>query len=108
MYRLKDYFSKFTLPFPVENFLNAFVGLIIFIILTLAMFALTRPIPTEHYKQVLKYSQQASFPKTQHLAQQLQQQSQITRVEYLRLLRAYHFESSRVKQYPAVDGSKTR
>ena len=83
--------------------MNCFVAVIIALMIFLAILALTRPINPNQYKYVLQYSQQASNPKTQKIANQLRSQDRIYVVEYLRLLRAYHFENQQVKRYPAVD-----
>ena len=103
MRKFKDYFQKLYSSFPVENILNSFIIGMILIILAVATFALLRPINLEQYRLVTQYSKQATFPKTQKIAKQLQHQDVIKKIEYLRLLRAYHFENSHVKEYPAVD-----
>ena len=103
MHKVKDYFQKLYFSFPLENFLNIFVVCVIAAMIFLASLALSRPINSAQYQSIHQYSQQAALPKTQQLAQHLQQQEQISRAEYLRLLRAYHFEKQRIKEYPAVD-----
>lgn len=103
MRKLKDHFQKRYSSFPVENVLNYFIIGMIFIILTVATFALLRPINSEQYRLVTQYSKQAALPKTQKIANHLKHQDVIKKIEYLRLLRAYHFENSHVKKYPAVD-----
>ena len=103
MQKFKDYFQKLFYSFPVEKILNSFVVVIIALMIFLAALALTRPINPDQYKYVMQYSQQAANPKTQKIANQLRRQDRIYVVEYLRLLRAYHFENQQVKRYPAVD-----
>jgi len=103
MRKFKDYFQKLYSSFPVENILNSLVVIISASTIFLAILALTRPINPDQYKYVVQYSQQAANPKTQKIANQLRSQDRIYVVEYLRLLRAYHFENQQVKRYPAVD-----
>ena len=103
MRKFKDYFQKLYCSFPVENILNSLVVVISASSIFLAILALTRPINPNQYKYVVQYSQQAANPKTQKIAHQLRSQDRIYVVEYLRLLRAYHFENQQVKRYPAVD-----
>ena len=103
MRKFKDYFQKLYSSFPVENILNSLVVIISASTIFLAILALTRPINPDQYKYVMQYSQQAANPKTQKIANQLRRQDRIYVVEYLRLLRAYHFENQQVKRYPAVD-----
>ncbi|MCU4492568.1 hypothetical protein [Acinetobacter guillouiae] len=103
MRKFKDYFQKLYSSFPVENILNSLVVIISASTIFLAILALTRPINPDQYKYVVQYSQQAANPKTQKIAHQLRSQDRIYVVEYLRLLRAYHFENQQVKRYPAVD-----
>ena len=103
MQKFKDYFQKLYSSFPVENILNSLVVIISASTIFLAILALIRPINPDQYKYVVQYSQQAANPKTQKIAHQLRSQDRIYVVEYLRLLRAYHFENQQVKRYPAVD-----
>jgi hypothetical protein len=86
----------------VEKILNSFVVVII-ALMNLQLATLLRPISPEQYQYVIQYSQQAAYPQTQNIAKQLQHQDQISVADYLRLLRAYHFEHQRVREYPAVD-----
>ena len=74
----------------------------------LATLALLRPINPSQYKNIVEYSQQAAYPKTQSLALHMCQQQHISIAEYFRLLRAYHFEKQRIKQYPSVDISDNK
>ena len=55
--------------------------------------------------KLLQFSQQASHPKTQQMAADILEHTQIRRVDYLKLLNVYQFESSRIKEYP-VNGTK--
>ncbi|MBJ9954223.1 MULTISPECIES: hypothetical protein [unclassified Acinetobacter] len=103
MQKIKDYFQKLCYSFPVEKILNSFVVVIITLMIVLATLALLRPISPEQYQYVIQYSQQAAYPQTQNIANQLRHQDQICVADYLRLLRAYHFENQRVREYPAVD-----
>lgn len=93
MRKFKDYFQKLYSSFPVENILNSLVVIISASTIFLAILALIRPINPDQYKYVVQYSQQAANPKTQKIAHQLRSQDRIYVFEYLRLLRAYHFEN---------------
>ncbi|MCH7335179.1 hypothetical protein [Acinetobacter sp. NIPH 2699] len=92
--------SKF--GFKLDQFYNILVSLILLSISILAYMALQRPINTFQYQQIIQLSQQASHPKTQGMAENVLQQHQVRRVEYLKLLNAYQFESNRIRQYPAM------
>ena len=105
MQKIKDYFQKLFYSFPVEKILNSFVVVIIVLMISLATLALLRPISPEQYQYVIQYSQQAAYPQTQNIANQLRHQDRVCVADYLRLLRAYHFENQRVREYPAVDST---
>ncbi|MCU4583208.1 hypothetical protein KTJ32_19640 [Acinetobacter gyllenbergii] len=90
------------LGFKLDQFYNVLVGIIILSIFILAYNALQRPINTVQYQKIVQYAQQASHPRTQHLAEEVLTHSSIRRVDYLKLLNAYQFESNRIKQYPAM------
>lgn len=86
----------------VDQFFNILVAVILFSIFIVAYNALQRPVNTIQYQQVIQFSQQASHPKTQYMAIEVLGHSSIRRVDYLKLLNAYQFESNRIKQYPAM------
>lgn len=86
----------------VDQFCNILVAVILFLIFIVAYNALQRPVNTMQYQQVIQLSQQASHPKTQYMAIEVLGHSSIRRVDYLKLLNAYQFESNRIKQYPAM------
>ncbi len=90
------------LGFKLDQFYNVLVGIIILSIFILAYNALQRPIDTLQYQKIVQYAQQASHPRTQHLAEEVLTHALIRRVDYLKLLNAYQFESNRIKQYPAM------
>ncbi|OEY95574.1 hypothetical protein BJD20_13740 [Acinetobacter proteolyticus] len=90
------------LGFKLDQFYNVLVGIIILSIFILAYNALQRPINTLQYQKIVQYAQQASHPRTQHLAEEVLTHASIRRVDYLKLLNAYQFESNRIKQYPAM------
>ncbi|ENW81397.1 hypothetical protein F909_02688 [Acinetobacter sp. ANC 3929] len=90
------------LGFKLDQTYNVLVGIIILPIFILAYNALQRPINTVQYQKVIQYAHQASHPRTQHLAEDILEQAKIRRVDYLKLLSAYQFESNRIKQYPAM------
>lgn len=105
MFKFKDYFQKLHPPFLLENLLNYVVAVMILSMIFVSFLALKRPINPQQYKNIIQYSEQASFPKTQQLAKHLQKQERIEVYQYFHLLRAYHFEHQHVKEYPAVDGA---
>ena len=86
----------------VDQICNVLVAVILFSIFIVAYNALQRPVNTIQYQQVIQFSQQASHPKTQYMAIEVLGHSSIRRVDYLKLLNAYQFESNRIKQYPAM------
>ena len=86
----------------IDQFNNILVSIVIAAIFILAYSARLRPINQLQYQKVIQYSQQASHPKTQDMAESILKHDQIRRVEYLKLLNAYQFESNRIKQYPAM------
>lgn len=90
------------LGFKLDQFYNILVSLILLSIFLLAYSALQRPINTFQYQQIIRLSEQASHPRTQNMAVNVLQQHQVRRVEYLKLLNAYQFESNRIRQYPAM------
>jgi len=90
------------LGFKLDQFYNVLVGIIILSIFILAYNALQRPINTLQYQKIVQYAQQASHPRTQYLAEEVLTHALIRRVDYLKLLNAYQFESNRIKQYPAM------
>ncbi len=105
MHKFKDHFHSLFPAFLFENILNVIVGIMIVVMLILSTYALLRPVNTQQYSQVLKYSHQAAYPKTQKMAQELRDQDSIHVHQYLRLLRAYHFENHSIKEYPALDSA---
>ncbi|RLZ07631.1 hypothetical protein EAH57_11935 [Acinetobacter sp. 2JN-4] len=90
------------LGFKLDQFYNILVSLILLSIFLLAYSALQRPINTFQYQQIIRLSEQASLPRTQNMAENVLQQHQVRRLEYLKLLNAYQFESNRIRQYPAM------
>lgn len=98
----KDKILQSKLGFKLDQFYNILVSIIILSIFILAYNALKQPISQPQYQQIILLSIQASHPKTQHMAENILQHSQIYRVDYLKLLNAYQFESKRIKQYPAM------
>lgn len=88
--------------FKFDQFYNILVCLILLGIFILAYGALQHPINKIQYQHIIQLSQQASHPKTQDMAENVLQQHQVRRVEYLKLLNAYQFESNRIRQYPAM------
>ncbi|MFV5193053.1 MULTISPECIES: hypothetical protein [Acinetobacter] len=88
--------------FKLDQFYNILVAIIILSIFILAYNALLRPVGSLQYQQVVQFAHQASHPRTQHMAIEVLEQTPIRRINYLKLLNAYQFESNRIKQYPAM------
>lgn len=103
MLSFKEYFSKFKTHFPFEHIQIAILLVIVSLILLVASYALYRPINTAQFNQVLKLSKQQSFPATQDMAEQLAIQKKISNAEYYRLIHAYEYESSKIREYPALN-----
>ncbi|MBC9228394.1 hypothetical protein HI850_003505 [bacterium SPL81] len=90
------------LGFRLDQFYNILVAIIILSIFILAFSALQRPISKVQYQQIVQFSAQASHPRTQKMAKDFLEQTQLHRMDYLKILNAYQFESSGIKQYPAM------
>lgn len=103
MLSFKEYFLKFKTQFPFEHTQIAILLAIVSLIMLSASYALYRPINTEQLDQILKLSHQQSFPATQDMAVQLVTQKKISNAEYYRLIYAYEYESSRIREYPALN-----
>ncbi|MBP6190294.1 MAG: hypothetical protein KA331_00640 [Acinetobacter sp.] len=100
---LKNHVAQFNLLHKLDQFCYIMVCTTLLSIVLLAFYALHRPVNAAQYQQIQQYTQQASYPKTQHLAHNILKQQQVRRKHYFKLLNAYHFESKRVKQYPAME-----
>lgn len=99
----KQKILKFYSQFPFESFLNTLVSVVILSIVVLAFLQLSRPIQPEQLQNIVKLSQQAQYPDTQHMAKQLLQSEQIKCVEYFHLVRAERYEAQHTKKYPALN-----
>lgn len=102
----KENLLKFKSEFEAEYVLNIVVSVIIAVILVLACLAMYRPINTTQYQEVRKLAKQELYPKTQAMAVELTHQDEIRSSDYYRLIYAKHYESSKLKIYPAatIDG----
>lgn len=99
----KDHLLKLIAQLKFEHALNIIVSIIIVVIIFFAVFIVLIPIESNKYHQVEVLSEQATYPATQKMARKLLIQEQIKFAEYFRLMRAHQFESSKVKQYPAME-----
>ncbi len=108
MHSAKQKIIHFFYQFKLENLYYFLVALIIGAILFLATFALFRPVTPEQYHQIKQLSQQASYPSTQDMADQLLYKHQVTIGHYLKLMRAYHTEKNRAKELPPLADDTVR
>ena len=98
----KEKFLKFKSEFQIEHILNFVVAFIIAIILIIACVSMYRPIDRVQFQQVKRLAQQEVYPKTQAMADQLIHQEVIRSSDYYRLMYAKHYESSKLRIYPAA------
>ncbi len=103
MLSFKEYRLKFQSKFPFDFTQNSVLLVLISFIMLLSSYALFRPINSMQYQQVQDLSVQYSYPKTQKMAAELRAQNIVSNAEYFRLMYAVDFESSRIKQYPALN-----
>lgn len=86
----------------LEQLYNIFVSLIVALILVLAFIALNRPISAQQYHNILLISEQQSCAESQNAAIALSHQRKVNMGQYLKLMQAYHSETVRAHQLPAV------
>ncbi len=99
---LKDRIKLSNLKATLDQAFYGVMGGVLLIILIFAYIASHRPLSFVQYQKIQTFSQQASHPKTQNLAHEVLSHNPIYRKDYLKLLRAYQFESRRIKEYPAM------
>lgn len=104
----KQNFLKLKSELKVDQCFNLFVVIVIGCIFVLSYLALLRPISPEQYQRIIQLSHQATYPKTQDMAELLIAQSEIHRAEYLKLMHAYQFEGTHIRQYPALAQEDTQ
>lgn len=61
------------------------------------------PIQVKQYNAILQLAHSAQYPKTQQLANQVLQQSDLKQWQYFHVIRAYQYEQFMMTQYPALD-----
>lgn len=98
----KQNFLKLGNQIKLERIYNIIVAVIIIAMLVLAFIALQRPISTPQYQIIVNLSHMANNPETQKMAHQLLNHQSINRAEYFKLMRAYQFENSKARHYPAM------
>lgn len=103
MLSFKEYRLKFQSKFPFDFTQNSVLLLVIALILLLSSYALFKPINAKQYQQVDALAVQYSFPKTQEMAAELKTQEKVSNAEYFRLMYAVDFETSKIKEYPALN-----
>ncbi|WP_426454209.1 hypothetical protein ACPF64_14840 [Acinetobacter sp. KB005] len=107
----KQNFLKLKSELKVDQCFNLFVVIVIGCIFVLSYLALLRPISPDQYQRIVQLSHQATYPRTQDMAELLiaqLAQSEIHRAEYLKLMHAYQFEGAHIKQYPALAQEDTQ
>lgn len=103
MLSFKEYRLKFQSKFPFDFTQNSVLLVVIALILLLSSYALFRPINAVQYQQVKFLAGQYSYPKTQEMATKLTMQDKVSNAEFFRLMYAVDFETSKIKQYPALN-----
>lgn len=103
MLSFKEYFSKVQSKFPFEFTQNSVLIAVIASIVLLSSYALFRPISTAQYHQIQGLMNQHSYPQSQAMALKLSMQQDVSNAEFFRLMYAVDFESSKIKQYPALN-----
>lgn len=84
--------------------------LVVFIILFFIIFVYflsVCPIQSKQYDVIEKLAQSEQYPKTQHFADHLLKQPDLTQWQYFQVMRAYQYEKMMITRYPAVDSSDT-
>lgn len=99
---LKHKILELKLGHKLDQFNVYLVIFILIAIFILAFNALLRPVNQDQYLKVMQLAEQASHPKTQAMALNVLQAQKSRRVEYLKLLNAFQFESTRIQEYPAL------
>lgn len=94
-------FQKIKAVLTLDRIYDIFVLLVMGLIFLMVCIGLSRPVATHQYQNILILSKQAVHPKTQKMALELLQTEKIQRIYYLKLMRAYQFEQTQVKHYPA-------
>ena len=92
---------KIQASFKLEYVLNMIVIIMIVICMMMTLNTLLKPVSQEDFNEIHGLAVQESYPKTQKMAKSLMQHQPIQTVDYFRLIRAYHYESSHIKRYPA-------
>ncbi|AJB66751.1 MULTISPECIES: hypothetical protein [Acinetobacter] len=108
MLTFKENFLKLKSELKADQCFNLVVIIIIGCIFMLSYLALLRPVNSEQYRRIVQLSRQATYPRTQDMAELIMAQSEIHRAEYLKLMHAYQFEHNHIKQYPALAQEDTQ
>ena len=85
-----------------DQFLYGLAVMIILLILIFGIIGLWRPVQPSQYQQVIRWAEQASYPHTQHMAKMALELKYIRTMHYLKLVNTYQFESTHIRQYPAM------
>lgn len=103
MLSFKEYFLKIKTNFPFEVTHNTLLIMIVMSIIMTASYALFRPVNTQQFEQIGLLKNQHTLPKTQAMAHHLALKDKISNADFYRLMYAYHYESSHIKEYPALN-----
>ncbi|MHA3051271.1 hypothetical protein [Acinetobacter sp. ANC 4640] len=91
----------------VQYFSHFLLGCIALLVIVFVYFLSICPIQSHQYDVVEKLAQSAQYPKTQHFAIHLLQQSHLTQWQYFQAIRAYQYEKTATTRYPALNTNDT-
>lgn len=103
MLSFKQYFLKLKSTFSFEVTHNTLLVVIVFSIIFTGSYALFRPVNTQQFEQIVLLKKQYTLPKTQAMAYHLTSKDKISNADFYRLMYAYYYESSHIKEYPALN-----
>ncbi|TCM64485.1 hypothetical protein EC844_11744 [Acinetobacter calcoaceticus] len=86
----------------IDQILHVIVGIVIFLSVIQATMMCLKPINIEKYNNIVLLSEQARFPQTQLMANQILLRDQIYTIDYVRLMFAHQQESAEIREYPAM------
>ena len=102
MFIVKKNLEKIKNQLNVDRLSYVVIAILLILFMFNAVQLYRKPIDDVQYQRVVEFALQAQFPQTQQFAQQLLIQKQINTVNYLKLIYAQHFESSKIRQQPSL------
>lgn len=102
MFIVKENLEKIKLLLNFDRISYFAIAFLFFVIVWQAKRLCTQPINSTQYQYVVVLAAQEQFPHTQRAARDLLLNGQMNRMVYLKLLRAQQFESSKVREQPAM------